>query len=93
MDVGGSITQIVPVYDGYGIPHAIQKTKLGGRDITEYLQLLLRQRGNATMISTSEFEITKELKEALCFVRRKDEDTISLEQTADNKSCATNYQV
>lgn len=88
MDIGESITQVVPVYDGYSIAHATESIKLGGRDITEYLQLLIAQRG-ISMTTTAEFEIIKELKESLCFVSTtKDEDSKRL-----GLSLSTDYEV
>lgn len=36
-DCGDGVTQVVPVYEGYCLNHAMQRIDLGGRDITEYL--------------------------------------------------------
>lgn len=73
LDIGESITQVVPVYEGYTIAHACESIKLGGRDITEYLQQLMGKQGKS-MTTTAEYEITKELKEALCFVATDQEN-------------------
>ena len=45
LEVGDGVTQIVPVYDGYSLSHAHMRIDLAGRDITEYLILLLRRSG------------------------------------------------
>jgi centractin len=45
LDSGDGVTTAVPVYQGFAIEHAINRIDVGGRDITEYLQLLLRKSG------------------------------------------------
>lgn len=67
LDIGENLTQIIPVYDGYSISHATNSRKLGGRDITEHLRLLLAKQGKS-MTTTAEFEIIKGIKESVCFV-------------------------
>lgn len=43
---GHSCTEIVPVYYGHAVHHAVQRVNVGGQHITEYLgRLLLKERG------------------------------------------------
>lgn len=51
-DIGDTCTQIVPVVEGFAMPLAIERTDVGGRDITNLLTLLLRKAGFALLITT-----------------------------------------
>jgi len=89
LDSGDTLTQIVPVYEGYGIKHATEVIQIGGRDVTERLRHLIGQRGHA-MPTTAGFEILKEMKEKSCFVKTREE----LENQSDIKMRSTvQYQV
>ena len=45
MDSGEGVTHVVPIFEGYALPHSIQRMDFGGRDLTKYLQHLLRDGG------------------------------------------------
>ena len=64
---GEGVTKCVPVFDGYAIHDAINKMYFGGRDITDYLVKLLNKAGYPLM-TNSEREIAREIKEKLCDV-------------------------
>lgn len=46
LDSGDGVSSAVPVYEGFAVPHAVQRIDVAGRDVTEYLQLLLRKAGH-----------------------------------------------
>ncbi len=67
VDSGDGVTHIVPVYEGYAMPHLTRRLDVAGRDITRHLIKLLFHRGYA-LNRTAEFESAREMKERLCYV-------------------------
>lgn len=67
VDSGDGVTHIVPVYDGFALPHLVRRLDVAGRDITRYLIKLLLLRGYA-FNKTADFETVRQLKEKLCYI-------------------------
>jgi actin-related protein 3 len=47
VDSGDGVTHVIPVADGYVIGSCIRHIPLAGRDITSFIQRMMRDRGEA----------------------------------------------
>lgn len=67
VDAGDGVTHVVPVFEGFSLPHLIKRLDVAGRDVTRYLIKLLLLRGYA-FNRTADFETVRQIKEQHCYV-------------------------
>ncbi|DAA76463.1 TPA_exp: Uncharacterized protein A8136_0777 [Trichophyton benhamiae CBS 112371] len=67
LDSGDGVSHAVPVYEGFAMPSSIRRIDVAGRDVTEYLQLLLRKSGYVFHTS-AEKEVVRMIKEKTGYV-------------------------
>jgi len=83
-DSGDGVTHVVPIYEGYAMPHAVSRANFAGRDLTEYLMKIMSERGPA-LTTSGEKEIVRDIKEKCCFVSENFE--------SDNAKASTSSEV
>jgi len=83
LDSGDGVTHVVPIFEGFAMPQAIQRIDLAGRDITEHLQMLLRKSGHY-FYTSAEKEVVRNIKESSCYVAfdpNKEEEILESEKS------------
>uniref|UniRef100_A0A7E4UZ41 Actin-related protein 3 n=1 Tax=Panagrellus redivivus TaxID=6233 RepID=A0A7E4UZ41_PANRE len=67
LDSGDGLTHAVPVAEGFVIGSCIKQIPVAGRNVTRYIQTLLRERDEPVPPEMSS-EVAKEIKEKYCYV-------------------------
>lgn len=68
VDSGEGVTQLVPIFDGFSLPHAVTRLDVAGVELTDYLTKLLNDSTGYEFVTSAEREIVRDIKEKLCFV-------------------------
>ena len=72
-------THVVPIYEGYSLPHCTLQSEVGGRALTDYMQRLLQESGidlaalpggqrEDTAIHGFVSPIARDIQRTLCYV-------------------------
>lgn len=67
VDSGDGVSHTVPIYEGYALPHAIMRMDLAGRDLTDHLYNMLKERGE-DVGGEGGREAVAEIKEKMTYV-------------------------
>ena len=73
LDCGYNVTHAVAIYEGYYLPHAVQRLYCGGQQITEYLKRDLNEKNKFMFTTSRETEIVSDIKEKLAYFRLQEE--------------------
>jgi len=84
VESGEGLTQAVPVFEGYAIPHAIFKAEIAGQDITAKVQKMMEREDGAEF--SGSLPTMQALKEKVCSVALEYRSTIKGPDTADEES-------
>lgn len=66
VDSGFESTQVVPIYEGYPISHAVRNMPVGGWHLTKFLKQMINAQGY-NLTTQKDWERIKHMKEAFCF--------------------------
>jgi actin-related protein len=86
IDSGESLTNFVPIYEGFSFNQSIRQVNIGGKDLTDYLiKILINKRFNIDNIQKK--QIINQIKEKYCYCSydfeteiREEEEGRSLEK-------------
>merc|ERR1712196_379421 len=68
-DCGQSMSHTVPIFEGYAMPHAVQRVPLAGQQLTDYLiRILVDNPTCVNLMAPSMLPVADAIKEQLCQV-------------------------
>jgi len=85
-DAGDGVSHTIPVFEGFSIPHAVEKMEIAGRVLTNWMQKLLIGTGES-FTSSAELEIVKDIKEKHAYVAQDYEQEHADAQNSSEKDC------
>jgi actin-related protein len=71
LDSGEGVSHTIPIFEGYSIPHAIQRVPLAGKHVTEYLKSLLLK-----VVTSVDSDVARDIKERHCYASTNYDEAI-----------------
>jgi len=91
LESGDGTSHVVPIFDDYVVPHAVQRLDMGGRDLTAHLARLLREERGYRLAPATERRAASEVKERLCYVAESFQ--AELEASAEDPAQERSYEL
>lgn len=82
LDCGDVSAYSIAIYEGYPIPHALERLYLGGRDVTKCFMRMMNTERNAELLEKSDFEAVHTWKEEVCYVALDFEKEMEIESSS-----------
>eukprot|EP01084_Bolivina_argentea_P265599 450267_1 len=92
LSIGDGVTQIVPIWEGYAIHHAIRRRNFAGKEITNCLTNLLNMK-TYSFYTSIEREIVRDLKEKYCYVALDYDTEVYMKQNNNYNDIEKEYKL
>ncbi|XP_062903726.1 actin-3-like [Mobula hypostoma] len=87
VESGHGYSSVVPIHEGYIIPHIATTVDYAGNDLTKYLMDLLNQNGHT--LSTNDYQIVEHIKQKYCYTAADFETELRVE----SKESSMHYEL
>lgn len=84
------MSHVVPIFEGYSLPHAVFRLDLAGSNLTDRMMRLLGNRG-CEFKTSAEREIVRAIKEKHCYIAKDYEQEMI--KAANTKECMVSHEL
>jgi len=90
LDIAETVTHVVPIYEGYVMPHAVLRLDFGGRDIADFMMKILLERGYS-FTTRAERILVNDITEKLAYVAK--DFNIEMERARESAELEKQYEL